>query len=480
MEDLDARLRQVPANNSFSLPSETEEDERPDLVDIEFLRTKYEIESYHELIKDGGRPIYPIDLVRDVLRNPDNYAEILRPWQESLDQIRPDDVLERQWDRWQDFRKWQNNNRGREDDDGGFLAYIERRKYEIRRDILPKPAAKRLAQIEADPSCLEPRWEELQCERERHRYRYRERGCNGFSDYAEAVRRRLARHDFTRPFQLHEDPKQQDKLTTWIEYLNYEYWWLDKYTGDIERLQPSHDKAWQELVDEKVLRSHETEAFILTDASPMERQAEDDEAMKDMERLRVEAQRIYRLTQEDPLRLSIPRAKRVLMMQNASTKLQAAKRRFQQVKSRNDRVCDFVRGTLGHAGAKRNAALQRILRLPWVLEQIPLIDDEQSQSPTSEAESGEIKTTKRRRAAEGDEEENTNPKRQRLHHHGSGPPLSSSSLRVPSQAKSEPLAVKDQGAAQGDDDEGDARAVFRGPRRSARLATRRDVSRQTL
>lgn len=51
-------------------------------------------------------------------------------------------------------------------------------------------------------------------------------------------------------------------MTTWIEYLNYEHWWLDKYTSDIERLEPDHDKAWQELVDLKILRPHETKEFL--------------------------------------------------------------------------------------------------------------------------------------------------------------------------------------------------------------------------
>jgi hypothetical protein len=65
-----------------------------------------------------------------------------------------------------------------------------------------------------------------------------------FCGYAKAVKRRLASHSFTQPFELDEDPKKQHGPTTWIEYLNYEYWWLDKYTSDIERLEPERDKLW--------------------------------------------------------------------------------------------------------------------------------------------------------------------------------------------------------------------------------------------
>ncbi|CVL09348.1 uncharacterized protein FMAN_15506 [Fusarium mangiferae] len=247
LEDLDARLRQVSPDQSFLLRPETQTIDRPRSCTPPFDRTRRETEAYHELISDGGRPLYSISLIQEVYRDPDSYAEILRPWQEHLAPVSPSGIFQKQLQRWRDFRNWQNDNRGREDDDGGFSAYVERRKYIIQRDYLPDFCAKLLAEIEADTSCLKSQWEDIQWERERQRHHCRERGCRGFRDYTEAVKRRLARHDFTLSFELDEDPKKQDKLTTWIEYLNYEYWWLDKYTSDIERLEPEHGKLWQEL-----------------------------------------------------------------------------------------------------------------------------------------------------------------------------------------------------------------------------------------
>jgi len=44
-----------------------------------------------------------------------------------------------------------------------------------------------------------------------------------FPTYCLLVQKRLTRHGFERPFQLDEDLDQQDKLATWIEFLNYEY-----------------------------------------------------------------------------------------------------------------------------------------------------------------------------------------------------------------------------------------------------------------
>lgn len=199
------------------------------MIEAPRFATKY----YHKLVNEGGRPLYPIDIIQDVYRYPDNYADMLRPWRESLDEdhkIDPECIFQRQLQRWQDFRKWQNNNRGREDDDGGFLEYVQGYKDMIEETCLPDGAAETLAEIEADPSCLKSEWDHEQLLREQNRRRYREHGCNGFRDYAEAVKRRLARHGFAQPFELDEDPKKQDRLTAWIEYLNFEYWWLDQYT----------------------------------------------------------------------------------------------------------------------------------------------------------------------------------------------------------------------------------------------------------
>ncbi|CAJ2508691.1 Uu.00g137170.m01.CDS01 [Anthostomella pinea] len=110
-----------------------------------------------------------------------------------------------------------------ENDDGGFSVYVERQKDRLRSDDRFRGRAKRLAEIEADPECLWSEWDLEQFKQEEQRYYYRERGCQGFRDYVEAMRRRLAGHDFTQPFELDEDPKKQDRLTTWIEYLGYEY-----------------------------------------------------------------------------------------------------------------------------------------------------------------------------------------------------------------------------------------------------------------
>ncbi|ATY65357.1 hypothetical protein A9K55_001234 [Cordyceps militaris] len=390
IDDLDARLRQVSPNKSFSLQPEPRTARSPTpLVDP----TIRETEAYQELVNDGGRPLYPIDLIHNMFQHPDNYAETLRPWQVNISPVSPSGIFQKQLQRWQNFRKWQNDHRGHEDDDGGFLAYVERNKHRIRRDKKPKWAAKRLAEIEADPSCLQSSWEDRQWERERQRRYCREHGCQGFRDYMEAVKRRLTRHDFIQPFKLSEDPKNQDNLSTWIEYLNYEYWWLDKYTSDIERLEPEHDKLWQELADKKILRPHETKEFVRTALSGMEGEAEKDQAMKAVQRAESEARRIYASTQEGLERSSIPIARRISMLKHSSEKVLAAKQRLRQARSRSFLITQFVRATFDYDSAKRDAARHRVL-IQWVLDQVPLIQD--LCKANIQLESGGKRATKRR------------------------------------------------------------------------------------
>ncbi|KAM0417218.1 hypothetical protein ACHAPT_012795 [Fusarium lateritium] len=249
LDDLDARLRRIPSDHD---PTEARAPPQPPeqprhLSPITYHRMEskeHETVFYHQLVSDGGRPLYPIELIDEVLEKPDEYREILQPLQKLPGANVPFDIFQDQLQRWNNFRKWQKDNRGLEDENDTYAAYVKETTYWRERDSLDWAYAEFSANMQANPLFLESDWETQQRIRDRERRFWRESGCNGFADYFAAIKRRLANHDFIRPFELKEDPKQQDQLTTWIEYLGFEFWWLDKHAGDVERLAPEHDKAW--------------------------------------------------------------------------------------------------------------------------------------------------------------------------------------------------------------------------------------------
>ncbi|KAL2877654.1 hypothetical protein SGCOL_006991 [Colletotrichum sp. CLE4] len=487
LDDLDARLRRVSPNESFLSRQQTGPEAQSKSPTPPYDPTELETDTYHELVRTGGRPLYPIELIKDVQRQPDNYAEMLRPWQEFLTQVRAEGIFQRQLQRWQDFRKWQNDNRDRQDEDGGFPAYVERQKYIVQRDWSRRTRAERLAEIEANPSCLQSDWEDEQGERERQRRLCREHGCRGFCDYINSVKRRLASHDFMQPFDLDEDPTKQDRLTTWIEYLNYECWWLDKCISDIQRLKPEHDKLWQELVEKEILKPHETKEFIRTDTSGMEAELEEHQARKAVQRAESEARKIFTTTQENPDRARIPKAKRISLLKCGTEKLLAAKRRFEQIQSRNDRITEFIRATFNYDEAQRDAARQRIL-VQWVLDQVPLIEAETESSKSNRVEPGARKGTKRQRTIDEVTPDRQASKRVKFNFLETTPVyVRASSGAIDMQSGSGSLMCQAAQDAQSDrftacdsQQENDVDAMPRGIRRSARIAAHRNASKKAV
>ncbi|KAL8303406.1 hypothetical protein RB594_008414 [Gaeumannomyces avenae] len=441
LEELDARLQRAlsaganpvprasrpPRSRSSTLGALEAQDHALQLERME------EADAYYQLVQDGGRPLYPIELLGDVsasfprgpflsLNNksyyvvtgsPGKYQELLRPW---LDDIATGDyfnwwwggtrvyypwgVFQKQWNRWTMFRRWQRDNRDlKEDDDGGFPEYLEAEKRHIKRHYSERVAAKKLAELEADPSRLKQRWEDEQRRRKWQRHYCYESGVTGnaFSDYVDAVKRRLARHGFTCSFELSQDPKQQGKLETWIEYLCFEYWWLDLFTRAIERRQQQRDEVWQKLEDTGMLQSFETAKYIKTYEYTMRHEAEEDMARAALERSQQNAKRIYIETQLDQRRLSIPKPERIRRLQQGNREMLAAERRLEGLKKRSALIKEFKLSSDRLKDAKRDAARHRIL-LPWILDQIPLIEAELSRSEDAGGLDGTraSKTIKRR------------------------------------------------------------------------------------
>ncbi|KAI9674961.1 MAG: hypothetical protein M1817_001367 [Caeruleum heppii] len=405
LDQIDAHLRELSSDNRNTLhhrPRIIDRSRSPtgSLPDEGDMGRDWETDAYNDLVNDGGRPLYPIGLLEQVSRNWEEHSELLQPWLGRLkpSEIRDPDFCEtgsRPWEvfqmqrkRWEGFRNWQNDNRKLDDDEGAYLTFVERMKR------VPKCLhGTKEAEMEADPSFYQSCWKQRRRIREWKRYHHRESECDarvseGFPGYVNAVKGRLARHGFTRLFQLQEDPKQQDKLTTWIEYLNFECWWLDRYTRAIERWEPVHEKAWQKLLDARVLRPYETKESVRTHAASLQASAAENLAREALHKARLNAERVYTLTQLDSSRLTISRPQRIRLLHAATHGIWSAEDSLASITRRNWLITDFIRGTFGFTDAKRNTAVQNA-RCQWILEQVPLLEADLIESETTQAGSSD-------------------------------------------------------------------------------------------
>ncbi|KAH8736530.1 hypothetical protein BGZ61DRAFT_442178 [Ilyonectria robusta] len=142
-------------------------------------------EDYHELINDGGRGYVDISLVP---RPSPRWDEELEIWKTTRRPIRGRyyRLFQEQLFRWYSFRKWQRDQRGDEDDDSRFL------------------------------------------------------------EHAKSMQHRLAEHGFTRSFQLSRNPRKQDRLTTWIEYIGYECWTADNHAKKVKDEEAAYEQYFQD------------------------------------------------------------------------------------------------------------------------------------------------------------------------------------------------------------------------------------------
>ncbi|TLD22432.1 hypothetical protein PspLS_08063 [Pyricularia sp. CBS 133598] len=234
---------------------------------------RHQIRCYHALVAEGGRPPCPLDLLRNVYRQPAEYVELMKPWlgdpvffTGSADEL---GVFSRPLQRWRQFRRWQADNRGvaLPDDDQDPDAFREASGLEAAR-ITQQVAAEMAGNRDDDDdgAQIEARWRTRRDRRRWERDICREVGSfadGGFDDYVEAARCRLRAHGFTGHFELLRDAALQDALDTWAEYLGFECWWLDWRNAELRRHRVQRDETWAELQRAGVLRDGETDVDVL-------------------------------------------------------------------------------------------------------------------------------------------------------------------------------------------------------------------------
>lgn len=353
---------------------------------------KRETEYYHKLINDGGRPSHPVSLGYDSAKDLEEYREILSYWNPDPN---PSDeyswmVFREQEGRWAEFRESQRR---------------------MRTDN-PLEAGSVFPPLPAEPG--------------------------RFAGYCRGLHKRLARHGFQRSFQLNEDPDRQDQLTTWIEYLGFEYVDYDKYANDTKLLQRQYDEAWKALVDAKVLNPPETEEsfkyfFFLqlrqekTDAAKVVESARS--TVKAAETELLEAQ-LADLSERNLSRIG-------QRLSAARFNMAAATESFEQSSKRYKLIGDFAVRTKSYRIAKHKANRQSIL-LRWILQQVPLIEHELNLAKVTGNHSlggdGKRQRSLKRNRADGYDEEPVS-KRQRQDS-GNHTPLENNTSASPTQKTS--------------------------------------------
>ncbi|KAH8743245.1 hypothetical protein F5883DRAFT_48465 [Diaporthe sp. PMI_573] len=325
-----------------------------------------EREHYNTLVEEGGRPLYSIDLVDEVAKDPFSHWDMLRPWVDYPADSDPDpdtdsgvswNVFWRQLRSWRMFRYWQKFNR---DDRTGWDGPY----YEV--------------------------WAAY----ERFVWVFRRKSPT----YTEAVKKLLAEYGFTRPFQFHEDPTQQDKLTTWIEYLGYECWVHYRYASRVKHMQPEYDAAWKALVDSSILRPFETEEYVCNIECAIRNQSEEDQATRAVTSARSAAKAVFISAYSDrnnPRGSRLTPAARMQMMAEAKSRLEAAGKALASAKRRGDLVTIFNQRVGKYLNTKMDAKRHSI-RVQWTLEQVPLIEAELNRSSVAEAGPDTVCGTKRR------------------------------------------------------------------------------------
>ncbi|KAF2014251.1 hypothetical protein BU24DRAFT_212315 [Aaosphaeria arxii CBS 175.79] len=196
------------------------------------------IADHTELVLDGSRPICPVNDVLQIMHEPTAnhkpFLPFLRQRSRKFEAKDTKYVFDDQLCRWWEFRKWQWVNRGATGDEG-FLEYLTSNR---RRDTL-RGELKKVCRDSYEES-VRNWWEFMSKDRLLEE--------QGFHAYQEAVKRNLAPFNFDN-LQLMEDPRKQTQWTTWLEYLNYEQWWLGKCVPAVEREEWQNHQAWERFLE---------------------------------------------------------------------------------------------------------------------------------------------------------------------------------------------------------------------------------------
>ncbi len=298
-----------------------------------------ETRCYEELVQLGSRPMYPFERMSEIASNPTAHRHLFRPWSPFADSDAPEwsCVFRSQLAHWHTFRWWQARAR--------------------RRDGVPP-----------DLDIGGPRdWPQL--ERVYQVFARDFRPIKSATTYSEAASSLLGRNGFTRPIQLCRDPRDQDKVTEWIEYLTFEYAMRHLPAWRVECLQAKHDAAWDKVVDSGLLRPFGTVDYVREFTSGFQYQKDRERAEYVVER----AETALWAAQGGPDKVA-----------EATSRLNEAKQALKSHHRRGDLIVEFIRVTGGYYDRKEEVQEQDYV-IEWILSELPIVEAEVRQSGAGDA-----------------------------------------------------------------------------------------------
>ncbi|KAK7421302.1 hypothetical protein QQZ08_010018 [Neonectria magnoliae] len=199
-----------------------------------------------------------------------------------------------------------------------------------------------------------------------------------FLQYHRRVSSRLARHyvntDST-PINLVMDIKQQDKFTTWMEYLSFELSHHDRDTWYSD-CEAEYHENWGLLLEANVLQEGETREYIESTDYILVRDVETMRARSAvevlMEKILAGQRGILEVGQEGVLDPALKTAGPFVELRDAEVELLEACDKLKLQKRRAKRIAEYLDATLAYRLARRRVHRSTLL-LNWIREQVPLI-----------------------------------------------------------------------------------------------------------
>lgn len=198
-----------------------------------------------KLTIEGGRPIIPTSelgpastMTASSLAKAALWLDLPKKTQAGCHEV--PHVHTAQLDHWHEFQHyWQWGNRGKFGREQGFVIFLAA----YRQDWFDDGHTEAVADKAAFKSHAQLVWEY-----EQPRYAESHVDSEDFAAFALAAKNRLASHGFTRSFRLSPDPREQDMWTTWVEYLNFIYWEMERDSLRMKKAEPWYRRAMEELM----------------------------------------------------------------------------------------------------------------------------------------------------------------------------------------------------------------------------------------